>query len=297
MTQSFSGGMDLSGIAEAQKQENEPAQAADYVVRLTGATIQATMQQSLTVPVIVLFTMDGLPGEVGDRLEAATKKSGGRFQLAVANAQTEPELMAAFQCQGAPAGYALVGGRSIIPLFQGNPTTEQIDAVVGQVLELAKQAGIGGRISGNSQEEGASAAEREEHYVAGAQALARGDFDAAAREFQQSLDKMPENEAARVGLAQVKLLERTAGLDPTKTLAAADAAGPSDVEAQMAAADVEVAHGRPDLGFTRLIDAIAPNGGDAKEELRQHLLELFDVVGADQPLVADARKRLASALF
>ena len=65
----------------------------------------------------------------------------------------------------------------------------------------------------------------------------------------------------------------------------------------MAAADVEVAHGRPDLGFTRLIDAIAVNGGDAKEELRQHLLELFDVVGADQPLVADARKRLASALF
>ncbi|MDY5139286.1 tetratricopeptide repeat protein, partial [Actinotignum timonense] len=63
------------------------------------------------------------------------------------------------------------------------------------------------------------------------------------------------------------------------------------------AADIEVAAGRPDLGFTRLINAIKVTSGDVREELRTHLLELFTAVGADTEVVRSARRDLASALF
>ncbi|MDY5131539.1 tetratricopeptide repeat protein, partial [Actinotignum timonense] len=58
-----------------------------------------------------------------------------------------------------------------------------------------------------------------------------------------------------------------------------------------------MAAGRPDLGFTRLINAIKVTSGDAREELRTHLLELFTAVGADTEVVRSARRDLASALF
>ncbi|WP_049620470.1 co-chaperone YbbN [Actinobaculum suis] len=297
MSESLYGGMDLSGIAEAQKQESEPAQAADYTVHLTAATLQSVMQQSLTVPVIVLFTMDGLPGSTGQKLEAETKKRGGRFQIAVANAQTETELMAAFQVSGAPSGYALIGGRSIVPLFQGEPNDEQLTAVIDQVLELARQAGIGGRISGDSQQTGETAGELEEHYLAGVAALQSGDLTTAEAEFRESLNVMPDNEAAKIGLAQVDLVQRTAGVNREEVLAQADEKGAADPEIQLQAADIETASGRPDLAFDRLIATIAETSGDEREKLRKRLLELFEVVGADQPIVAEARKKLARALF
>jgi len=65
----------------------------------------------------------------------------------------------------------------------------------------------------------------------------------------------------------------------------------------MTAADIEVFHGYPDAAFARLIDVIKVTSGDERNAVRERLLELFEVVGADQPVVSQARRALASALF
>ena len=85
--------------------------------------------------------------------------------------------------------------------------------------------------------------------------------------------------------------------EPLAAIESANEAPQGDVEAQLAAADVEVAYGRPDAAFTRLIAAVQATAGEEREKLRERLLDLFQAVGASDPLVSQARKALASVLF
>ena len=85
--------------------------------------------------------------------------------------------------------------------------------------------------------------------------------------------------------------------EPLAAIESANEAPRGDVEAQLAAADVEVAYGRPDAAFTRLIAAVQATAGDERERLRERLLDLFQAVGTSDPLVSQARKALASVLF
>ena len=68
-------------------------------------------------------------------------------------------------------------------------------------------------------------------------------------------------------------------------------------EASEPLAAVESADGRPDAAFTRLIAAVQRTTGDEREKIRERLIELFQVVGPSDPLVSQARKALANALF
>ena len=65
----------------------------------------------------------------------------------------------------------------------------------------------------------------------------------------------PGDEEARLGLAQVKLLQRTEGVDPVQARALA-AKDPGDVEAQLVAADLDVLGGHVDDAFARLVDTV-----------------------------------------
>ena len=69
------------------------------------------------------------------------------------------------------------------------------------------------------------------------------------------------------------------------------------MEIQLQAADIECYGRRPESAFARLIDVISVTSGDDRETARKRLLELFDIVGADNPAVGQARKALAMALF
>ncbi len=75
----------------------------------------------------------------------------------------------------------------------------------------------------------------------------------------------------------------------------ADEAG-SDVDAQLAAADVELIGGDPGSAFRRILAVIRTSRDEDREKARLRLLELFEMVG-DDPTVASARRALAAALF
>jgi putative thioredoxin len=101
---------------------------------------------------------------------------------------------------------------------------------------------------------------------------------------------------AAAGLAQVSLLQRLHGVDPVAARAAA-ADGPRDVTVQLVVADLDVAGGKVEDGFGRLVDLVRVTASDEREPVRLRMIELFRVVGDSDPRVMAARRSLASALY
>lgn len=101
---------------------------------------------------------------------------------------------------------------------------------------------------------------------------------------------------AKLGLAQAELLSRVQDADP-KAVREAAANAPGDVEAQLAAADLELVGGHVEDSFGRLVDTVRRTVGDERDAVRLRLLELFEVIGPDDPRVAAARTALARVLF
>ena len=85
-------------------------------------------------------------------------------------------------------------------------------------------------------------------------------------------------------------------VDPVAARAAA-ADDPSDVEAAVLVADLDVLGGHVDDAFGRLLDVVRSSSGDDRDRARTHLLELFAVVGNHDDRVRKGRTALMSALF
>jgi putative thioredoxin len=128
------------------------------------------------------------------------------------------------------------------------------------------------------------------------QAMERGDMDAAAAAFEKVLAASPGHPVAAMGLAQVGLIRRVNSYDQTQVLREA-AARPGDPEAQARAADVEVATGRTEAGFDRLLGTVRRTSGDERNQARVHLVGLFEIFPPKDPQVAKARAKLSSLLF
>ena len=75
------------------------------------------------------------------------------------------------------------------------------------------------------------------------------------------------------------------------------AAAPSDVDAQILVADLDLLGGHVEDAFARLVDLVRVTSGEEREQVRAHLLELFAVVGSHDERVRKARTALMSALF
>ncbi|MCH8612390.1 tetratricopeptide repeat protein [Arsenicicoccus dermatophilus] len=299
------GAVDLSGLSTTSGgaprtpagQGEAPAQPAGgsrVVVEATDATIQQIMQQSVKHPVVLLVWSGRQGGaETVSDFAAVAEASGGRFLLATVDVDASPGLAQALGVQQIPMAVGLLQGQPV-PLFVGPQPREVIQRYVDELAKVAVANGVTGRV------EGADAApelpplspEHEEAYAA----LDRGDFDAARAAYDKALAKDPKDRDAAIGKAQVDLLQRTTGVDLLAARAAA-AADPSDVDAQLLVADLDVMGGHVEDAFLRLVDLVRTLAGDDRERVRLHLVQLFDVVGAEDPRVKKGRTALMSALF
>ncbi len=172
--------------------------------------------------------------------------------------------------------------------------------VFAQLLQVAAQNGVAGRVEVAGGADADDAAEAEAplpplHAEAFA-AIEEGDYVRATRAYEQALAENPRDEDARAGLGQVRLLARLQDTDPA-TVRQAAASDPRDVEAQFAVADLDIAGGHVEDAFARLLDLFAELPADAREPVRARLLELFGLVGDADPRVLAARRRFASLLF
>ena len=302
-----------AGAAGAAGGSGAPGASAssggDLVVSVNDATFQDIATTSLRVPIVVVLWSARLAQTasfVGVMADVA-RDNGGRFQVASVDVDTSPGLLRAFQIQSVPATIGLVQGQPV-PLFVGALPPSEIQPWIDELLKLAVQMGVTGRVSvgddapavveGADGVDSADAAEDElpPLIAAAYDAIERGDLDAAIAAYEEALTQNPADTEAALGLGQVRLLKRTEGVDAVAARAAA-AADPLDVAAQTVVADLDVLGGHVPDAFARLVDTVRATAGDDRNAARQHLLGLFEVVGASDERVVKARRALMSALF
>ncbi|HWM34696.1 MAG TPA: tetratricopeptide repeat protein [Pseudolysinimonas sp.] len=305
---SLRGAVDLSGLVRRANAPEPPPgeqpggqpEAGGLVFPATDATFESVLQLSSRVPVVIEFYAPGLQPSLG----AVVESYGGRLVLATVDGQTNPQLAQAFQVREVPAVAAVIAGRPV-NLFLGIPSDEEVRQVFDELLTLAAQNGVTGRIDAGGDaaedgEQGEPAAPVEEplppHHQEAFDAIGVGDYATAIAEYRQALAENPRDGLAVAGLAQVSLLQRLDGAD-AGALRSAAADAPQSAAAQLAVADLDVSGGHLDDAFGRLLDLFPSLDGEAKQQVRTRLLEYFEIAGPDDPRVAAARRRLTALLY
>ncbi|WP_025133776.1 tetratricopeptide repeat protein [Leucobacter sp. PH1c] len=270
------------------------------VMDVTDAAFESVAQLSSIVPVVfVLGASWSEPAQaLTPVLEEITRELDGRAMLARVDVDASPGLAQAFQAETVPSVVALVGGRPV-PLFQGVQPEPQVRELFVQLLQLAEQHGVVGRVSApDAGDEPAVPAEPQipEAHLAAVEAGERGDFAGAIAEWEAVLAKAPADAAARAALVQMRLLHRLSGHSADDIRSAA-AAAPTGVPEQLAVADLDVSGGHIEDAFLRLLELFAASDAEDRAVIRERLLELFEVVGVADPRVIAARGRLANLLY
>ncbi|CCH72422.1 putative thioredoxin [Nostocoides australiense Ben110] len=290
------GAIDLTGLSDGSAPSGAPvAGGTDQIhIKATDASFPETLNRSVRVPAVLVVVSSRVPESVvylGEVVEVATALRG-RIQVVSLDIDANPGMLRALQVQSVPMTLGLLQGQ-VLPLFAGVAAKEQLRGVLDQVLELAVQQGVTGRLelAGPAAEETLPPL-----HQAAFDAIERGDLDAAAAAYDQALAADPKDHDAEIGRAQVALLQRTAGADPTAARAAA-ADNPDDVAAQTLVADLDLLGGHVEDAFGRLIDLVKRTSGEERAAARDHLVQLFAVVGNQDERVKRGRTALMSALF
>ncbi len=271
------------------------------IVNLSSATFDETIASAST-PVVVDFWAEwcGPCKQLSPVLERLATEYAGRFVLAKIDVDANQQLAAAAGVQSIPLVLGVVNGQAV-PLFAGAYPEEQVRQYLDELLRVAAANGVVGNAAAGQpppgEEPGAPAeAAADPRYDEAYDAIERGDLDTAAAAYRQLIADSPADGDARAGLAQVELMQRAQRHD--RAAVRADAAQrPDDVDAQSAAADLELLDGHVDDAFARLVETVRRTAGAERDQARAHLLELFEVVGPTDPRVVKARAALASALF
>lgn len=266
------------------------------VIEGSDADFGQILELSRSVPVVVELHA-GTPSAA---LERVIRGYGGRLLLSVVDAQSNPQLVQAFQAVAAPTVAAVIGGRPIA-LYEGELPEAESGRVFDQVLTLAAQNGVTGVAkAADADPETAPQEPAEEplppHHQEAFDAIDRGDYAAAIQEYRTAIAQDPRDRLAVAGLAQVSLLHRLEGKDAAGLRSAA-AAAPDELEAQLAVADLDVSGGHLDDAFDRLLAIFPALDQAGRNAVRERLVSYFEIAGAEDPRVIAGRRRLTALLY
>jgi thioredoxin len=288
----------------------QPGGQAGFVIDVTDETFNTdVVGRSQTVPVVLDLWADwcGPCKQLGPILEKLAAEANGAFVLARVDVDANPQLSAALQVQSIPMVVAIVGGQ-VADGFLGAMPEPQVRQWLGQVMQVAERLGMrpGAGAGMTAGDEGDSQAAGQpgdafgepgsDIYSEAQQAMERGDLNAAEAAFEKALAADPGDPVATMGLGQVALIRRVEGYD--QAAARRDAASqPGDVDAQARVADIEMAMGRIEDSFDRMLATIKRTSGEDRDKARKHLVSLFEIFPPKDPRVSRARSRLSSLLF
>jgi putative thioredoxin len=323
---SLHGAVDLGArqVAEQRRQQagtGDGAQdgASGAIIDVTDETFNdEVVLRSREVPVVLDLWAEwcGPCKQLGPILEKLAIEANGSWVLAKIDVDANPQIGAALQVQSIPMVVAVIGGQ-VVDGFTGAQPEHLVKAWLGQVVQVAAQLGLRqGAVPGADGEAGPDAAQQamppgvlpvgpdtfgsealaDEAFGQAQDAMDRGDLDAATAAFEKVLAASPGDQAATSGLQQVDLIRRVTSYDQATARRAADER-PDDADAQARVADIDLAMGKIEASFDRLLDLIGRTSGEPRDQARVHLLGLFEIFPPKDPRVTKARARLSSLLF
>ena len=247
------------------------------VIDVSEADFQSVViEGSRQTPVVVDFWADWCQPckTLGPILEKVTGETQGSVRLAKVDVDANPRLAQAFGVQGIPMVIAFKDGKPVSQ-FTGAVPEAAVRQFISQLLPpLVDEA------------------------VLAAEALADGgDLAGAEAALSQLLVEQPANLEAGLSLATL-LLDRGASQEAIEVLSRLSQT--PDVKRLLAAARLldggEVDLADPVAALPRLLELVQ-EGGNGREKARLQMIDLFDVLGAENPLTLEYRRRLANALF
>ncbi len=300
----------------------QPGTQTGFIFDVTDETFNTeVVARSRTVPVILDLWAEwcGPCKQLGPILEKLATEANGAFVLAKVDVDANPQLSAALQVQSIPMVVAIVAGQ-VADGFLGALPESQVREWLGQVMQVAEQLGLrpgsAADLSGNGQADQAASGGQAAQpggqrpgypdgfadsgpdavFAEAQDAMERGDMDAAAAAFEKVLAANPGDPVATMGLGQVGLIRRVEGYDQEAARREADSR-PDDAQAQARVADIDLAMGRIDASFQRLLDTVRRTSGDERDKARKHLISLFEIFPPRDPRVGKARTALSNLLF
>ncbi|MEU9806330.1 tetratricopeptide repeat protein [Mycobacterium sp. NPDC050853] len=299
MAAAMSGAVDLSALKQRAQEPatpREPAAGGDWTIEVTEANLEAeVLAQSNRAPVIVLL---GSPRSEASAALAATlgdlvAEDRGTWTLASVNVDTSPQIAQVFGVQAVPTVVAVAAGRPITS-FTGPQPADQLRRWLDSILDA-----VVGKLPDAAQSEDDGAEETVDPALAAARdALDTGDFEAALAAYRGLLDGGATGAVAAEATASVRQIEfliRATGQEQDAVVVANST--PTDIDAGLAAADVEVLAQQPDSAFDRLVALVRVTSEDDRAKIRARLLELFELFDPADPAVIAGRRKLANALF
>ena len=264
-----------------------------HVIDVTDQTFgTAVLEESMRRPVVVDFWAEwcGPCKTLGPVLERLADEKQGAFLLAKLDVDANQQTAAAFGIQGIPAVKAFRGARLVEEFVGALPESalrQFIDVVVPSEADLVAADGEVAEMQGRLDEAErafTAALELDPKNLRAAVGMARlsaqrGDLE-GAREMLRPL--RPEPEAERL-LAAIDISEWASG-----------AALPADPALSAPMRQAAEGHFPQALeAFLRLV----MDGGERRDAAREAMLKLFAVLGDQDPLTHEYRRKLAAALF
>lgn len=294
----MSGAVDLSALKQRAQEpaSGEPSAGGEWTVEVTEANLESeVLAQSNRVPVIVLLRSPrseasaALAATLGDLVA----EDRGTWALARVNVDTNPQIAQVFGVQAVPTVVAVAAGRPLTS-FTGPQPADQLRRWLDSILDA-----VAGKLPDAPVSDDEDTEEAVDPALAAARdALDSGDFEAARTAYQGLLDGGATGAVAAEATAsvrQIAFLIRATG-QPQDAVLTANAA-PGDIDAGLAAADVEVLSQQPDSAFDRLVALVRGTSDDDRAKVRARLLELFELFDPADPAVIAGRRKLANALF
>ncbi|OBG26990.1 tetratricopeptide repeat protein [Mycobacterium sp. 852002-51057_SCH5723018] len=293
----LAGAVDLSGLKQrAQQNASSTGPAGGSAPAPPGATevTEANFEQEVLirsdeVPVVVLLWSPRSDAcvELADTLSALAAEDNGKWSLATVNVDVAPRVAQIFGVDAVPTVVALAAGQPLSS-FQGLQPPDQLRRWVDSLVSATA-----GKLRGPG--DPGEAGEVDPELDRARRQLEAGDFAAAKQSYQAILDANPASVEAKGAIRQIDFLARATTQRPD-VVAAADAA-PDDIDAALAAADVQILNQDVGAAFDRLIALVRNTSGDDRTRVRTRLIELFELFDPADPEVIAGRRNLANALY
>jgi putative thioredoxin len=292
----LAGAVDLSGLKQRAQQTNRPGAApgapapADQVgTEITEANFEdEVLVRSQQVPVVVLLwsPRSEACAQLADILSELAAADNGKWSLATVDVETAPRVAQIFGVQRIPTVVALAAGQPLSS-FEGVQPPEQLRGWLNSLLSATAGKLSGAPDSDEAEVDPALSQAREQ--------LEAGDFAAALNSYRAILDADPNHAEAKGAIRQIEFLTRASAQRPD-AVALADA-DPDDIEAALAAADLQILNQDVGAAFDRLVALVRRTSGDQRTAVRTRLIELFELFDPADPDVVAGRRNLANALY